>query len=152
MPTPGDEFVVGSDDAEATLPGQEYWVYIDLSDQDSSVTGSRTILEAELNWDLPGTGANWPVEYYPIKDFTAPSSGTWDFTSSSSAGGSNSLVRMQPERDEDVERFISQRKDVLRKLAKEMPEQVMPAMVWFRSAVSPAPAMWMPFSGVTRSR
>ena len=131
-----DEFVVGSDDAEATVPGQEYWVYIDLSDQDSSVTGSRTILEAELNWDLPGTGANWPVEYYPIKDFTAPSSGTWDFTSSSSAGGSNSLVRVQPERDEDVERFISQRKDVLRKLAKEMPEQVMPAMVSLSSFTS----------------
>ncbi|NOZ59135.1 MAG: hypothetical protein GXO66_06125 [Euryarchaeota archaeon] len=131
-----DEFVVGSDDAEATVPGQEYWMYIDLSDQDSSVVSSRTILEAELKWDLPGTGANWPVDYYPIRDFTAPSSGTWNFASSSSTSGDRLMVMLRPESGDEVERYISQRKKVLRKLAEEMPEGIMHAVVSLDSFAS----------------
>ena len=133
-----DEFVAGSDDAEATVPGQEYWMYIDLSDQDSAVTSTRTILEAERNLDGPGT-LNWPLEWYTIKDFTAPDSGTWDFTSGSSSS-SASLARAQPDADEDRESYISKRKEVLKKLAKEMPEREMRAMVSLSSFVSTADA------------
>lgn len=133
-----DEFVVGSDDAEATVPGQEYWTYIDLSDQDSSVTSTRTILEAELNWDLPGTGANWPMEWYTIRDFTAPDSGTWDFTSGSSASNGASVIqsRRDADEDEDIDSYISKRKEVLKKLAEKMPEREMAAMVSLSSFAS----------------
>lgn len=73
-----DEFVIGCDDAEATVAGQTYFMYIDLTDQDSDVTSSSTILEAELCWDFLGSGSNnWPMEWYTITSFTAPSYGSW---------------------------------------------------------------------------
>ncbi|WP_456473981.1 hypothetical protein [Candidatus Pyrohabitans sp.] len=132
-----DEFVVGSDDAEATVPGQEYWMYIDLSDQDSSITSTRTILEAERNLDGPGT-INWPLEWYTIEDFTAPDSGTWDFTSANSAGSGALQIQTQREvdEDEDTDSYISKRKEVLKKLAREMPDRKMQAMVSLSSFVS----------------
>lgn len=74
-----DEFVIGGDDAEDTVAGQTYFMYIDLTDQDSKATSSSTILEAELCWDFFGSGSNnWPMECYAIASFTAPSYGSWD--------------------------------------------------------------------------
>ncbi len=72
-----DEFVVGSDDAESIQVNTTYWIYIDLRDQDPSVTSAPFILEAERCRDWPGTEYNEPLEYYTIVSSDAPDEGIW---------------------------------------------------------------------------
>jgi|GEM_PF-6282410 len=72
-----DEFVIGSDDAEGIRTNTEYSMYIDLKDQNPSVTSASFILEAERCQDVPGQSYNIPQEYYTITSSTAPDDGTW---------------------------------------------------------------------------
>jgi hypothetical protein len=72
-----DEFVIGSDDAEGIRTNTEYSMYIDLKDQNPSVTSASFILEAERCQDVPGQSYNIPLEYYTITSSTAPDDGTW---------------------------------------------------------------------------
>jgi len=123
-----DEFVIGSDHAEGIVPGQWYWTFVDLSEQDRLVPTSNTILEAELLFDF---FENVPLDHHPIAVFTAPViNGTWGipaFPLAQSTATYRKPASTKP--DANIDASIVERRELLRVLASESPAATVRATI-----------------------
>jgi len=133
-----DEFVIGSDNAEPIVLGHLYWTFVDLSDQDSLVVTSPSVLEAELLNDWPWPIPNDPIAWHPIETFAAPiDHGTWGRPANTlSHGSAISQNPLSTQAFENAYGSVLKRHELLRTLASENPTKRVRATISLTHATS----------------